>query len=686
MAFTYGFYNSKNKDRRYNADQMSQLFDGILNDGVFNKVGELMMVVPGTGLQVLVKSGRAWFNSTWSYNDAAYPLNLSTPDVAVPRIDAVVLEVDHTETVRRNRLLVVKGIASSNPEKPTLTNTNLIHQHPLAYVTLRAGAESISSGDIEIMVGKDECPFVTGILETASLEDLFTAWEEQFTTWFDDVKSQLEGDVATNLLNMINERVKIADKASTSEVSAGTNDTKWVTPRGIAAVAGKVKDSASNSLITTRSLFIDYINEARYYKSIGSNIDMDDDYWVQTSTYLYCLHLSSTSERNPTVDVYRFYKTSTKNVSTRIASLALTTTSSSGESYNIFSILSPYNCAFLKKMRNLNIAFDTARSAISITSDDYPYITEKYQGYIRFSSSTATVYVARRGNLASTNTYTNFTATLSGSYFRFIGFYNDVLWLGSVLNTTEYHIHKIDVANKTFQANIAVLNSVGHTSNVSLTGVEVKFIPLYYSGNTAFIFPAYSRSGKSNVISNKILTVSLVSGLTNWDSITSFSESDISIAYRYVGSKGSYSYVLSSNIVDSDMPNLAHLLKFNESTLSISKSYVKNLTLSSDTSYRTITISLPDVRSGAPSKFTNGITENLFYLSPSHFIDVELSEFYAIDNRRINASGYVAPILIGDNFTSTYTYYFYGSTTFSGDTSSYHVGYGGPPRFIIQKT
>lgn len=230
MAFTYGFYNSKNKDRRYNADQMSQLFDGILNDGVFNKVGELMMVVPGTGLQVLVKSGRAWFNSTWSYNDAAYPLNLSTPDVTVPRIDAVVLEVDHTETVRRNRLLVVKGIASSTPEKPTLTNTDLIHQHPLAYVKLQPGAQSISAGDIEIMVGKDECPFVTGILETASLEDLFASWDEQFTTWFEDIQSQLEGDVAANLLNQINERVKIADLASQSQAESGSDNTKWMSP------------------------------------------------------------------------------------------------------------------------------------------------------------------------------------------------------------------------------------------------------------------------------------------------------------------------------------------------------------------------------------------------------------------------------------------------------------------------
>lgn len=230
MAFTYGFYNSKNKDRRYNADQMSQLFDGILNDGVFQNVGDFMTTVPGTGLQVLVKSGRAWFNSTWSYNDAPYPLSLEQPDVAVPRKDAIVLEVDHTETVRRNRLLVVKGIPSSSLPKPDLTNTDLIHQHALAYVTVKAGVSSITPEDIEILVGKSECPFVTGILETANLDDLFDAWEHQFTTWFDDVQSQLEGDVATNLLNQINQRVKISDLASQSEAETGSDNSKWMTP------------------------------------------------------------------------------------------------------------------------------------------------------------------------------------------------------------------------------------------------------------------------------------------------------------------------------------------------------------------------------------------------------------------------------------------------------------------------
>ena len=34
MAFTCGFFNSENGDRKYNAEQMSAIFDGIIADGV----------------------------------------------------------------------------------------------------------------------------------------------------------------------------------------------------------------------------------------------------------------------------------------------------------------------------------------------------------------------------------------------------------------------------------------------------------------------------------------------------------------------------------------------------------------------------------------------------------------------------------------------------------------------------
>lgn len=203
MAVTYGFYDSLNHDRLYNAQQMSAIFDGIINDGVFMSVGNQFHTVAGTGMQVIVKSGRAWFDSTWTLNDAEYPLSIDAADVLLTRIDAVVLEVNSEVATRANTIKIVKGTPASTPAKPTLTNTATIHQHALAYVTVAKNITAITNSMIEIVIGKTETPYVTAILQTTDITDLFNQWEDYFQTWFDTVRSTLDGDVALNLQNQI---------------------------------------------------------------------------------------------------------------------------------------------------------------------------------------------------------------------------------------------------------------------------------------------------------------------------------------------------------------------------------------------------------------------------------------------------------------------------------------------------
>lgn len=227
MAVTYGFYDSLNHDRLYNAQQMSAIFDGIINDGVFMSVGNQFHTVAGTGMQVIVKSGRAWFDSTWTLNDAEYPLSIDAADVLLTRIDAVVLEVNSEVATRANTIKVVKGTPASTPAKPTLTNTATIHQHALAYVTVAKNTTAITNSMIEIVVGKTETPYVTAILQTTDITDLFKKWENDFQVWFETVKGTLDGDVALNLQNQIDHRVKKADKATSADIEAGTAD-KWV--------------------------------------------------------------------------------------------------------------------------------------------------------------------------------------------------------------------------------------------------------------------------------------------------------------------------------------------------------------------------------------------------------------------------------------------------------------------------
>lgn len=220
MAFTCGFFNSENGDRKYNAEQMSAIFDGIIADGVFTTIGDHLAVSAGTGMQVLVGTGKAWFDHTWNVNDAAYPLAIAASDVTLSRIDAIVLETNHSDSVRLNKLRVVQGTVAASPVKPTLTNSEKVHQHPLAWVTVAPSVTQIAASAIENAVGTSACPFVTGVIATTDIDDLFAQWNGEFDEWFDNLKAQLSDNVVANLQKQIDEaktaqHTIISDKTAT---------------------------------------------------------------------------------------------------------------------------------------------------------------------------------------------------------------------------------------------------------------------------------------------------------------------------------------------------------------------------------------------------------------------------------------------------------------------------------------
>lgn len=214
MSVSSGFFNSLNGDRKYNAAQMSAIFDGLIIDGVFASIGTAFAVKAAGGLTVNVGIGKAWFDHTWTVNDSILPMTAPEAEVLLDRIDAVVLEVNETESVRENTIKFVKGNPSSAPSRPTLTNEENVHQYPLCYIYRKYGTAVINQADITPMVGTESTPFVTGILQTISLDELLGKWQDEldrftdarsqevddwiaqeesdFTTWFDKMKADLQ--------------------------------------------------------------------------------------------------------------------------------------------------------------------------------------------------------------------------------------------------------------------------------------------------------------------------------------------------------------------------------------------------------------------------------------------------------------------------------------------------------------
>lgn len=189
---TSGFFNSLNHDRRYDALQFGSIFDGIVRDGIFMSIGTCFQVIPAEEMMVLVGIGRAWFDHTWTLNDAPLPVFLPQSEVLLDRIDAIVIDINNEQERRINDIIVLKGTPSKTPQRPTLIKEKYHNQYPLAYISVRAGVTSIRAADITSMVGTSDSPYVTGILDTVNIDALLDQWKDQWREFFEKQTLDME--------------------------------------------------------------------------------------------------------------------------------------------------------------------------------------------------------------------------------------------------------------------------------------------------------------------------------------------------------------------------------------------------------------------------------------------------------------------------------------------------------------
>ena len=180
MAVTYGFFNSMNGDRKYNADQISEYFEGIVSQGVFQSLNSGMAVSAGTGLTVNVAAGRAIVQNHWIKNDATLTLDISAASTTYARIDAVVLRFSSSN---RNITIAVKtGTPAASPSAPSMTRSGGTYEMALAYVNVAANATSVTVTD------KRSDTSVCGWAAVAqSIDGTYEAMIDDIKTGFDGV-------------------------------------------------------------------------------------------------------------------------------------------------------------------------------------------------------------------------------------------------------------------------------------------------------------------------------------------------------------------------------------------------------------------------------------------------------------------------------------------------------------------
>lgn len=205
VSVTYGFFNAIDGDRVYNADQMSEYFKGLISNGVFESVGDALYVrqEPTASMNVQVSTGRAIIDCKWLENDAVEVLPITEASVAYPRYTAVVVRLD--VSARTMSIVTKDGIASANPTKPSISNTDLIKELCLAMIYVGAGATKITQANIQDTRGTNLCGWITGLIRQVDTSELYdqyqTAFEEYYTQmrtafdeWFADLTEDLNVD------------------------------------------------------------------------------------------------------------------------------------------------------------------------------------------------------------------------------------------------------------------------------------------------------------------------------------------------------------------------------------------------------------------------------------------------------------------------------------------------------------
>ena len=192
MAVSYGFFDSVSGDRTYNADQISEYFLKLISNGVFATPSNSMQVQAASGMTVNITAGWGFINCKWVKNDSAFGLTLDAADLALNRIDRIVMRL--VPASRKIEFDIVKGTPAASPAPPTLTRiAGGIWELSLAKIAVNANATAITQADITDERGNTSvCGYITGLINQIDTTNLFAQYDTAFNTWFDSIKDQVK--------------------------------------------------------------------------------------------------------------------------------------------------------------------------------------------------------------------------------------------------------------------------------------------------------------------------------------------------------------------------------------------------------------------------------------------------------------------------------------------------------------
>lgn len=240
-------------DRAEEASFFAKYFSQFISNGVFPNPSTNMQVFVNGGMKVTVDIGVCYINGYMGWVETPETLELAQSDER-GRIDRIVARLDFKD--RSIKLFVKKGVAGGNPTAPNLQRDYDMYEIGLADIKVNSNTIEILQENIsDLRLNAELCGIVANQLQHVDTTTLFNQYQDwltrvtreaeddiekkkedfekwyekfkqvnledfniwfenfkkingtNFNDWFGTVKEVLDGDVAGNLLNKINEKV-----------------------------------------------------------------------------------------------------------------------------------------------------------------------------------------------------------------------------------------------------------------------------------------------------------------------------------------------------------------------------------------------------------------------------------------------------------------------------------------------
>lgn len=257
MAQKYGFFNSVDGDRKYDADDIGNYFLKLISDGVFATPATAMQVTAAGGMAVSVAAGWGFIKCKYINNTAAAQFTLAAADVVLNRIDRVVIRLDKDN--RTMSLAVKQGTAASTPTAPALTRQSSgIWELSLAQIFVGAGVTSITQANItDERANTSLCGYVTGLINQIDTTDLFAQYNNAFWTWFNNVQ---ESVTSTTIITRYSNTYTTPSNDSVSTIGIGIQqynnalDVLNVYVNGMKLIRGTDYTESGSNIVLTNAL------------------------------------------------------------------------------------------------------------------------------------------------------------------------------------------------------------------------------------------------------------------------------------------------------------------------------------------------------------------------------------------------------------------------------------------------